>query len=66
MSNVTRKIENKMDLTEIKSLSDVPSAHEGNRQDYLVKKVLDQYYRGNESMRNSYFNNGSEYRNKRN
>ena len=43
--------------------SSVPSAHEGNRHAYQVKKVLDAYIEGNETVRSNFFKNGSEYRN---
>ena len=64
ITTVRNAIENRSNMCNIQDLSSVPSAHEGNRHAYLVKKVLDAYFEGNETVRTNYFQNGIEYRNR--
>lgn len=43
-------------------LTEVPSAHEGNRHAYLMKNVINRYYSSNMRVLREYFENGTAYR----
>lgn len=42
----------------MQNIQDMPSAHEGNRMDYLEKNDTGRYYKDNDEVKEAYFGNG--------